>query len=157
MILVVTKSLLSDFSSDEETEMLDGLTQVLNFCEIDTSNPPRLPFTTNPAFHLNSDISDGTLKFLDIFFDDNLLEMIVTETNQYADRFIRNGNLQRNTRTKEEKRSSNILQGNVKRPDFEHFWSKNIQHQIPHLLLFLSKNHVSLMLSSHSSIFTFLG
>ncbi|GFS79332.1 piggyBac transposable element-derived protein 4 [Nephila pilipes] len=84
--------------------MLDDLTQVRNFCEIDTSNPPfappSFPFTTNPAVHLNSDISDGTLQFLDIFFGDTLLEMTVAETNQYADRFIRNSNLQRNIRTR---------------------------------------------------------
>ncbi|GFT92732.1 piggyBac transposable element-derived protein 4 [Nephila pilipes] len=167
MILVVTKSLLSDFSSDEETEMLDDLTQVRNFCEIDTSNPPfapaRFPFTTNPAVHLNSDISDGTLQFLDIFFDDNLLEMIVAETNQYADRFIRNSNLQRNIRTRkrEPKKKNevqifitlNILQGNVKMPDFEHFWSKRHSTSTP----FFFKNHVSLTLSSYSSIFTILG
>ncbi|GFT46785.1 uncharacterized protein NPIL_305801 [Nephila pilipes] len=86
MILVIRKSLLSDFSSEEKTEMLDDLTQVRNFCDVDTSNPPlappRFPFTAYPAVHLNSDISDGTLQFLDIFFDDNLLEMIVAETNQ---------------------------------------------------------------------------
>ncbi|GFS47607.1 hypothetical protein NPIL_482021 [Nephila pilipes] len=62
--------------------MLDVLTQVLNFYEIDTSNPslalPRFPFTANRAVHKNIDISDGNLQFLDIFFDDNLLEMIVT-------------------------------------------------------------------------------
>jgi len=33
------ESSLSDFSSDEETESSDDLTQVRNFCEIDTSNP----------------------------------------------------------------------------------------------------------------------
>ncbi|GFT33934.1 piggyBac transposable element-derived protein 4 [Nephila pilipes] len=150
MILVVTKSLLSDFSSDEETEMLDDLTQVRNFCEIDTSNPPfappRFPFTTNPDVHLNSDISDGTLQFLDIFFDDNPLEMIVAETNQYADRFIRNSNLQRiiRTRKREPKKKNevqifitlNILQGNVKRPDFEHFWSKRHSTSTPRPFFF---------------------
>ncbi|GFT19674.1 uncharacterized protein NPIL_404091 [Nephila pilipes] len=91
-ISVVAKSSLSDFSSDEEMKMLDDLTQVRNFSEIDTSNPPLatpfFPFAANRAVHKNIDISDGTLQFLDIFFDDNLLEMIVAETNQYADQFI---------------------------------------------------------------------
>ncbi|GFU26649.1 piggyBac transposable element-derived protein 4 [Nephila pilipes] len=49
---------LSDFSSDEETENLDDL------CEIDTSNPPlallRFPFTVNPTFHLNINLSNRT-------------------------------------------------------------------------------------------------
>ncbi|GFU44071.1 piggyBac transposable element-derived protein 4 [Nephila pilipes] len=105
MILVVTKRSLSDSSRDEEeTEMLDELTQVRNFCEIDTSNPPlappRFPFTANPNVHFNIDIILLTLQFLDIFFDDNLLEMKDAETNQYADRFTRNSNLQRNSRTR---------------------------------------------------------
>ncbi|GFT80999.1 uncharacterized protein NPIL_703201 [Nephila pilipes] len=68
------KSSLSDFSSNEETKMLHDLTQVWNFCEIDTSNPPLappcFPFIVNPTVHLNIDISNGTLQFLDIFFDD---------------------------------------------------------------------------------------
>ncbi|GFT33192.1 piggyBac transposable element-derived protein 4 [Nephila pilipes] len=137
MIQVVRKSLLSDFSSDEEMEMLDDFTQVRNFCEIDTGNPTlapsHIPFTVNPAVHLNNDISDGTLQILDIFFDDNLLEMIVAETNQYADRFIRNSNLQRNSKTRKREPKTknenqvfitlNILQGNVKRTDVEHFWN----------------------------------
>ncbi|GFT16980.1 hypothetical protein NPIL_333151 [Nephila pilipes] len=39
----IYKSLLLDFSSDEESEMLDDLTQVRNFYEIDTSNPSLAP------------------------------------------------------------------------------------------------------------------
>ncbi|GFS60508.1 piggyBac transposable element-derived protein 4 [Nephila pilipes] len=106
-----------------------------------TKAPPRFLFTANLAVHLNSDIRDGTLQFLDIFFDDNLLEMIVAETNQYADRFIRNSNLQRNIRTRKRELKTknevqifitlNILQGNVKRPDFEHFWSKRHSTSTP--------------------------
>ncbi|GFU12744.1 uncharacterized protein NPIL_332161 [Nephila pilipes] len=74
------ESSLLDFSSDEETEMLDDFNQVGNFYEIDTSNPPLaplcFPFT---AVDLKIDISHGTLPFLDIFFDDNLLEMIAVK------------------------------------------------------------------------------
>ncbi|GFT74859.1 piggyBac transposable element-derived protein 4 [Nephila pilipes] len=116
--------------------MLDDLTQVRNFCEIDSSNPPLGPphfsFNANPALYLNIDIRDGTQQFLDIFLDDNLIEMIVAETNQYTDQFIRNSNLQRYSRTRKRKPKTkneiqafillNILQGNVKRPDVEHFW-----------------------------------
>ncbi|KAF8789104.1 hypothetical protein HNY73_007074 [Argiope bruennichi] len=98
------ESSFSDFSSDEETESSDDLTQVRNFCELDITNPPsplpRFPFTANPAVHLNIDLSNGTLQFLDIFFDDNLLEIIVSETNKYADRTIRNSNLRRKSRAK---------------------------------------------------------
>ncbi|GFU01208.1 piggyBac transposable element-derived protein 4 [Nephila pilipes] len=104
MILVVTNTLSDSSRDEEETEMLNELTQVRNFCEIDTSNPPlappRFPFTANPNVHFNIDISEGTLIFLDIFFHDNLLEMKDAETNQYADRFTRNSNLQRNSRTR---------------------------------------------------------
>ncbi|GFT10714.1 piggyBac transposable element-derived protein 4 [Nephila pilipes] len=76
--------------NDEEMEILDDLIQVRNFSEIDTRNPPlapHFPFTANRAVHKNID-----LQFLDIF-----LEMIVAETNQYADRIIQNNNLQRNS------------------------------------------------------------
>ncbi|GFT38724.1 piggyBac transposable element-derived protein 4 [Nephila pilipes] len=146
--------------------MLDDLTQVRNFCEIDTSNPSLAPpcflFTANPAVHLNIDISDRTLQFFDIFFNDDLLEMIVAETNQYADRFIRNSYLQRNSRTRKREPKSknevqvfitlNILQGNVKRPDFEHFWSKRHSTSTP---VFFN-NHDFWTLKSYSSVFTFL-
>ncbi|GBN81316.1 hypothetical protein AVEN_33209-1 [Araneus ventricosus] len=98
------ESSFSDCSSDEETESSDDLTQVRNFYELDITNPPspppRFPFTANPAVHLNIDLSNGTLQFLDIFFDDNLLEIIVSETNKYADRTIRNSNLRRKSRAK---------------------------------------------------------
>ncbi|GFU48281.1 hypothetical protein NPIL_426911 [Nephila pilipes] len=33
------ESSLSDFSRDQETDILDDLTQVRNFCKIDISNP----------------------------------------------------------------------------------------------------------------------
>ncbi|GFV84870.1 hypothetical protein TNCV_4298521 [Trichonephila clavipes] len=39
---------------------------------------------------LNIDFDNGTLQFLDIFFEDNLLELIVCETNKYANWIIRN-------------------------------------------------------------------
>lgn len=139
------ESSLSDFSSDEETESSDNLTQVRNFCEIDINNPPppppRFPFTANPAIHLNIDVSDGTLQFLDIFFDDNLLEVIVSETNKYADRSIRNCNLRRNSRAKKWEPTSkneiqvffalNILQGIVKKPDVELYWSRRHSTSTP--------------------------
>lgn len=53
-------------------ENSDDLIQVQNFCEIDTSNLPplpRFPFAENLAVHLDIDVSDGTLQFLDIFFN----------------------------------------------------------------------------------------
>ncbi|GFV00426.1 uncharacterized protein TNCV_3644041 [Trichonephila clavipes] len=90
------ESLLSDFSSDEETERSDDLTQVRNFCELDIRNlslsPPRFPLIANPEVLLNIDLVNGALQFRDIFFDDNLLELIVSETNRYADRIILNSN-----------------------------------------------------------------
>ncbi|GFT31487.1 piggyBac transposable element-derived protein 4 [Nephila pilipes] len=111
-------------------------TRVQNFCEINTNNPPLAPprflYIANPAVHLNIDISKGILQFLDIFFDDNLLEMIVAETNnQYVDRNTRNSNLHRNNRTNKWEPTTkneiqvfitlNILQGIVKNPDVEHY------------------------------------
>lgn len=57
-------------------ENSNDLIQVQNFCEIDTSNLsplPRFPFAENPAVHLDIGVTDGTLQFLDIFFNDNLL------------------------------------------------------------------------------------
>ncbi|GFT14152.1 piggyBac transposable element-derived protein 4 [Nephila pilipes] len=157
---------LSDFSSDEEMAMLDDLTQIRNFYKIDTSNsplgPPCFNFTPNPAVCLNIDISVGTLHCLDIFFDVNLLEMIVAETNQYADQFTRNSNLERNNRRRKQERKTkneiqvyfelNILQGNEKRRNVEHFGSKIHSTSAP---LFFKYNVFS-TLSSYSSMFTFL-
>ncbi|GBM28228.1 PiggyBac transposable element-derived protein 4 [Araneus ventricosus] len=139
------ESSFSDCSSDEEMESSDDLTQVRNFCELDITNPPspppRFPFTANPAVHLNIDLSNGTLQFLDIFFDDNLLEIIVSETNKYADRTIRNSNLRRKSRAKKWEPTTkneiqvflalNILQGIVKKPDVEQYWSKRHSTSTP--------------------------
>lgn len=139
------ESSLSDFSSDEDTETSDDLIQVRNFCEIDTNNspapPPRFPFTVQPGVHKNMDVRDGTLQFIEIFFDDNLIEMIASETNKYADKSIRNSNLRRYSRarkweptTKNEIKvflALNILQGVVKKPEIEQYWSKRHSTSTP--------------------------
>ncbi|GFV48846.1 uncharacterized protein TNCV_641511 [Trichonephila clavipes] len=100
------ESFLSDFSDDKEMESSDNLTQVRNFCELGIGNPllpqPRFPFTAQfqQLAHLNIDLGNGTQQFLDIFYNNNLLKLIVSETNKYTDRIIRNSNLRNEKQSK---------------------------------------------------------
>ncbi|XP_035217417.1 piggyBac transposable element-derived protein 4-like [Stegodyphus dumicola] len=126
------ESSFSDFSSDEETESSDDLTQVRNFCELNITNPhsppPRFPFTAKSSF---------------------------SETNKYADWTIHSSNLRRKSRAKKWEPTTkreiqvflalNILQGIVKKSDVEQYWSKRHSTSTPFFSKIMSYRHFYLI------------
>lgn len=85
--------------------------------------------------------------FFYIFLDDNLLKIIISGINKYADHSIRNSNLWRNCRARKweatlKKKNEilvfpalNILQGTVEKPDIEQYCSKRNSTSVPFFFL----------------------
>ncbi|XP_054715386.1 piggyBac transposable element-derived protein 4-like [Uloborus diversus] len=126
-------------SSDEENSADDNLANVRGWCKIDVSNcppaPPRFSFQEKPG--LTFDVVDGEnpLEYFLKFFDDEILNFIVKETNEFADDFLINANITPRSRclswkelTKEELQlflALNILMGVNPKPKIEMYWSKD--------------------------------
>jgi hypothetical protein len=80
-------------SDSEESEVEDvNLQGARQFCEVNTHNsssaPLRFPFFTTPGIHMSADTSGGSLEFLEHFFVDHFLNIIVMETKRYAEQCI---------------------------------------------------------------------
>ncbi|KAJ8879516.1 hypothetical protein PR048_020124 [Dryococelus australis] len=83
----------SELSSEDETECLESFEDILasarQWVQINTSAefppvPPRYPFLGKPAIHFEFSPDDDITQFLNVFLDDELLNIVVTETNRYA-------------------------------------------------------------------------
>ncbi|GFW87146.1 piggyBac transposable element-derived protein 4 [Trichonephila clavipes] len=122
-----------DISDDEN----DDLSQARNFYEIDCNNPsappPRFAFTNTPEIHLDFDASSGKMQYYEALIDNNLIDLIVHETNRYAEQTIGSSIPHRHSRSKKWKPTSKemhvfialiILQGIVKKSTNEQYWSK---------------------------------
>ncbi|GFS64891.1 piggyBac transposable element-derived protein 4 [Trichonephila clavipes] len=120
-----------DISDDEN----DDLSQARNFYEIDCNNPsappPRFAFTNTPEIHLDFDASSGKMQYYEALIDNNL---IVHETNRYAEQTFGSSIPRKHSRSKRWEPTSKeempvfialiILQGIVKKPTNEQYWSK---------------------------------
>ncbi|GFV16863.1 uncharacterized protein TNCV_3363601 [Trichonephila clavipes] len=81
-------SFSDDFDFDISDDENDDLSQARNFYEIDCNNPsappPRFAFTNTPEIHLDYDASSGKMQYYEALIDNNLIDLIVHETNRYA-------------------------------------------------------------------------
>ncbi|GFX67677.1 piggyBac transposable element-derived protein 4 [Trichonephila clavipes] len=79
-------------SSDESDHDSINLQSVRQWCKIDMKNipPPLLPvpFRGNPGITVNIANNASVLNYFELFFDDQILRMIVQETNRYAEQYI---------------------------------------------------------------------
>ncbi|XP_035223573.1 piggyBac transposable element-derived protein 4-like [Stegodyphus dumicola] len=140
-----SESLLDDLDSSDSDSSTDGISQARQFFEISCDNPsdppPRFAFAGIPKINLDIDETKGKLQFYDAFIDDYLLDLIVFETNRYAKQCIKNSTLRRHSRSKKWTPTSkdelhvffalNILQGIVKKPVVEQYWSKKHSTSTP--------------------------
>ncbi|GBM51646.1 hypothetical protein AVEN_43276-1 [Araneus ventricosus] len=82
--------------SDESDSAEDTLDAARNWCRIDQENlappPPRFPFSGNPGLNTRMDGS-SPIEFFCIFFDDDIVGYIASETNRYAEDFIEKNDL----------------------------------------------------------------
>ncbi|GFT85229.1 piggyBac transposable element-derived protein 4 [Trichonephila clavipes] len=128
-------SFSDDFDFDDEN---DDLSQARNFYEIDCNNPsappPRFAFTNTHEIHLDFDASSGKMQYYEALIDNNLIDLIVHETNRYAEQTIGSSIPRKHSRSKKWEPTSNkempvfialiILQGIVKKTTNEQYWSK---------------------------------
>lgn len=125
-------------SSSSESEDDDNLDDIRNWCEIDTTTkvipPPKFPFTANPGIKASISDADDPLEYFRLFFDENIMNYIVEETNRYANNHIETTPLTPSSRSLKwqdvNKDDMNkfiallLLQGLVQKPKETWFWSK---------------------------------
>ena len=137
---------VSDRSSDDEDGGAHGLPNARGRRPnaADISRPwnnngtarNRFVFTGNPGIKARIDDASDPLEFFKLFFTDELIDIIVTETNRYAGQFLaeNQGALKERSRAKEWKETDAkeikvflallLMQGIVYKPDIEQYFSK---------------------------------
>ncbi|GFT85276.1 piggyBac transposable element-derived protein 4 [Trichonephila clavipes] len=135
-------SFSDDFDFDDEN---DDLSQARNFYEIDCNNPsappPRFAFTNTPEIHLDFDASSGKMQYYEALIDNNLIDLIVHETNRYAEQTIGSSIPRKHSRSKKWEPTSKeempvfialiILQGIVKNQQMNNIGAKDIPYRLP--------------------------
>ena len=100
------------------------------WCKIDCNAehlvpaPPRFPFSETPGIQCNLNDDMNSMGFFNLYFDDELLDLICTETNRCAQQ----NNATWNPVTSAELRvffALKMLQGIVKKPIEDMYWSKH--------------------------------
>lgn len=129
----------SDDSSDDSISSADiQLQQCRVWCDVDMHNipppPPRFPFTGKPGVAEDVDSTCKPLECFELYFDHAMIEIVVRETNRYAEQFIsKNPPKERSLYKTWTPTTENeirlflgilILQGIVKLPRQEWYWSK---------------------------------
>ena len=102
---------------------------------------PRFTYVGNAAVNFVPDPDDSLLQYFNAIFDDELVDSIVTETNRYASQCLGEASQSSaNGRQRWHPTNSNelrvflaiiILQGIVKKPELELYWSKNLLLSTP--------------------------
>ncbi|KFM75059.1 PiggyBac transposable element-derived protein 4, partial [Stegodyphus mimosarum] len=129
------ESLVSESeSSDDGFVLLPGRAWAKIVSTSADHAPPCFKFWGTPKVNINFDPSSGVLQYFKYFVNDNLVDLIVSETNRYAEQCQNSPvfRLSKNRKpwilvTKEEILkflSIVILQGIVKKPDTKMNWSK---------------------------------
>ncbi|GFU62703.1 piggyBac transposable element-derived protein 4 [Trichonephila clavipes] len=134
-----------DFDFDISDDENDDLSQARNFYEIDCNNPsappPRFAFTNTPEIHLDFDASSGKMQYYEELIDNNLIDLIVHETNRYAEKTIGSSIPRRHSRSKKWETTSKeemhvfiaviILQASSKNQQMNNIGAKDIPYRLP--------------------------
>ncbi|GBM21673.1 PiggyBac transposable element-derived protein 4 [Araneus ventricosus] len=136
----------SDSSVDsDESENSFSIQNARQWCKIDMQNippaPASFPFIGNPGPNFTMADDATVLDYFELFFDDVMLQIIVKETNRYAQQYMNKAVPKERSRWKkwtdtDEKElrlffSVLFLQGIVKKPKQEYYWSKRHILQTP--------------------------
>jgi hypothetical protein len=118
--------------------------------------PPRFPFTGNPGVVVDIDSTARPLECFELYFDQVMIDIIVRETNRYADQYIsKNPPKVRSLYKAWTPTSENemrlflgimILQGIVKLPRQEWCWSKRKIIHVPVFSELMSRNRFLLLM-----------
>uniref|UniRef100_A0A0K0E1W0 PiggyBac transposable element-derived protein 4 n=1 Tax=Strongyloides stercoralis TaxID=6248 RepID=A0A0K0E1W0_STRER len=150
-----------DTTSDEEDSDCDySLKDARRWVRLDIKNlpmpPPRFPFLGQPGIKKNILDASNSLLFFELFFDEQLVLHIVTETNRFADQYINQHPGKEKSRTKFWHPTNTkeiyiflgilILQGITIKPDISLYWSKNKLIETPIFGKLMSRNRFQLIM-----------
>ncbi|KAH6938411.1 hypothetical protein HPB50_009141 [Hyalomma asiaticum] len=125
--------------SEEEESSDDTMASAHEWYRIDLdripARPPRFEFKGSPGVTITVSSPPQPLELFEAYFDDELIDVIVVETNRYASQLLNSSNLSQYSRfrkwsalTREELRVSLsllLLQGIVQKPNERMYWSRN--------------------------------
>lgn len=85
-------SLWNDSSSEDDSESdNEEMDNVRVWCRIESNSKqqahPAFTFTGSPGLKVRGNLEDP-LDFFSLFFDDEIIDYIVSETNRFADQFL---------------------------------------------------------------------
>ena len=102
--------------------------------------PQSIPFTGQPGIQVNTDGFEA-IDYFELFINDDIINYLVTETNTFAEQFIRDNNLKRKSRVhawqptdpKEMKHFLGLtfLMGIIQRPTIQMYWSNDPFYSTP--------------------------
>lgn len=146
--------------SSSESEEDDNLDSVRKWREIDTTaeleHAPKFPFTGNPGIKVSISDAEDPLEYFRLFFDENMINCIVQETNRYANNHIETARLTPSSRSLKWNDITNeemnkfigflLLQGLVQKPVERWFWSKRPIITTPFFGKIMSQQQYSLIM-----------
>jgi len=149
----------SDSSVDSD-ESENSFSNARQLCKIDMQNiptaPASFPFIGNPGPKFTMADDATVLDYFELFFDDVMLQIIVKETNRYAQQYMNKAVPKERSRCKkwtdtDEKElrlffSVLFLQGIVKKPKQEYYWSKRHILQTPIFQQVIQKDRFILLM-----------
>lgn len=102
--------------------------------------PQNIPFNDQPGIQVNSEGFEP-IDYFALFFNDDFINYLVTETNTFAEQFIRDNNLKRRSRIHEWQPTDNkeirqffgltILMGIIQKPNIQMYWSNDPLYSTP--------------------------
>ena len=134
----VSSDALSSDSEATDSDS-DSLDDARVWCSVDTEQPstapPRFPFTGQPGCKATLTDKNDPVTYLRLFLDENVIDVIVTETNRYAKQTLTRTPHRRLSRTRNWEPVSRddiwlfigvlVLRGIVQKPQQRWYWSTN--------------------------------
>ncbi|XP_023219038.1 piggyBac transposable element-derived protein 4-like [Centruroides sculpturatus] len=132
--------------SDQEIDVA-STSSTKSWCPIDMNNlpsaPPRFPFVGNPGMTVNVGNTFDPLEYFQLFFDINMINNIVDETNRFHSQRPQTSRSNWTPLTGEEFFvfiSICILQGIIKKPEERMYWTKDAKLHTPFFGRVISRN-----------------
>ena len=104
------------------------------------SSPHNIPFTGQPGIQVNTE-GFQPIDYFQLFLNDDMMNYLVTETNTFADQFMRDNNLRRRSRVHEWQPTNpremkqflglTFLMGIIQKPNIQMYWSNDPLYSTP--------------------------
>jgi len=150
---------LSSESEESESDS-EALADVRVWCAIDLQNPtiapPRFPFSGQPGLQVSLTDCNDPLEYLRLFLDDEFIDVIVKETNRYAEQTMTRTPQRRMSRTRQWEPVTKddiwlfigilVLQSVIRKPQQHWYWSHNRLLETPIIRRIMSEYRFSLIM-----------